>query len=80
MFIGILLKDIISPRNDLSTCYDYGGNMYFFTNKNGWENVLQEVEENVKLYLKKEESSILKKYDGIGLGFVDGDLIIVYRK
>jgi hypothetical protein len=34
--------------------------MYFFTNKNGWENVLQEVEENVKLYLKKEESSILK--------------------
>ena len=54
--------------------------MYFFTNKNGWENVLQEVEENVKLYLKKEKSSILKKYDGIGLGFVDGDLIIVYRK
>lgn len=54
--------------------------MYFFTNKNGWENVLQKVEENVKLYLKKEESSILKKYDGIGLGFVDGDLIIVYRK
>ena len=64
----------------LFTCYDYGGNMYFFTNKNGWENVLQEVEENVKLYLKKEESSIIKKYDGIGLGFVDGDLIIVYRK
>ena len=29
----------------------------FFTNKNGWENVLQEVEENLKLYLKKEESS-----------------------
>ena len=55
-------------------------NMYFFTNKNGWENVLQEVEENVKLYLKKEESSILKKYDGIGLGFVDGELIVVYRK
>lgn len=45
----------------LFTCYDYGGKMYFFTNKKGWENVLQEVEENVKLYLKKEESSIFKK-------------------
>lgn len=54
--------------------------MYFFTNKNGWENALQEVEENVKLYLEKEESSILKNYDGIGLGFVDGELIVVYRK
>lgn len=74
------MKDIISPRKDLSTCYDYGGNMYFFTNKNCWENVLQEVEENVKLYLEKEESSILKNYDGIGLGFVDGELIVVYRK
>ena len=40
----------------------------------------KEVEENVKAYLEKEDSSILKKYDGIGLGFVDGDLIIVYRK
>ena len=54
--------------------------MFFFTNKNGCENAVQGVEENVKLYLKKEESSILKKYDGIGLGFVDGELIVVYRK
>ena len=38
------------------------------------------IEENVKLYLEKEESSILKNYDGIGLGFVDGELIVVYRK
>ena len=55
-------------------------NMYFFANSNGWEHALKEVEENVKAYLEKEDSSILKKYDGIGLGFVDGDLIIVYRK
>ena len=80
MFTGILLKDIISPRKDLFTCYDYGGNMYFFTNKNVLKNALQGVEENVKLYLEKEESSILKNYDGIGLGFVDGELIVVYRK
>lgn len=53
---------------------------FFFANSNGWEHALKEVEENVKAYLEKEDSSILKKYDGIGLGFVDGDLIIVYRK
>ena len=56
------------------------GNMFFFANSNGWEHALKEVEEYVKAYLEKEDSSILKKYDGIGLGFVDGDLIIVYRK
>lgn len=56
-------------------------NMYYFTNENGWEQTLKEVENNVKTYLEKEEySSVLKKYDGIGLGFVDGDLIIVYKK
>ena len=56
-------------------------NMYYFTNENGWEQTLKEVEKNVKTYLEKEEySSVLKKYEGIGLGFVDGDLIIVYKK
>ena len=55
--------------------------MYYFTNENGWEQTLKEVEKNVKTYLEKEEySSVLKKYEGIGLGFVDGDLIIVYKK
>ena len=54
-------------------------NMYYFTNENGWEQTLKEVQKNITEYLEKEDySSILKKYEGIGLGFVDGDLIIVY--
>lgn len=70
-------------NNDDWACdeiFSSNGNMFFFANSNGWEHALKEVEENVKAYLEKEDSSILKKYDGIGLGFVDGDLIIVYRK
>lgn len=55
-------------------------NMYLFADSDGWEHALKEVEENLKAYLEREDSSILKKYDGLGLGFVDGDLIIVYRK
>ena len=56
-------------------------NLYYFTNENGWEQTLKEVEKNVKVYLEKGNcSSVLKKYDGIGLGFVDGDLLILYSK
>ena len=56
-------------------------NMYFFTNKNNWEQILKEIELNIKDYLDKEnESTVLKNYEGIGLGFVDGDLIILYKK
>jgi len=55
--------------------------MYFFTNKNNWEQILKEIELNIKDYLDKEnESTVLKNYEGIGLGFVDGDLIILYKK
>ena len=70
-------------NNDDWACdeiFSSNGNMFFFANSNGWEHALKEVEENVKAYLETEDSSILKKCDGIGLGFVDGDLIIVYRK
>ena len=42
---------------------------------------LKEIETNIKIYLDKENNSpILKKIEGIGLGFVDGDLIILYKK
>ena len=42
---------------------------------------LKEIETNIKIYLDKENNSpILKKFEGIGLGFVDGDLIILYKK
>ena len=61
--------------------FSSGENMYFFTNKNNWEQTLKEIETNIKIYLDKENNSpILKKFEGIGLGFVDGDLIILYKK
>ena len=61
--------------------FSSGENMYFYTNKNNWEDTLKEMESNIKVYLDKGNySSVLKKYEGIGLGFVDGDLIIVYNK
>ena len=61
--------------------FSFNENMYYFTNENGWEQTLKEVQKNITEYLEKEDySSILKKYEGIGLGFVDGDLIIVYKK
>ena len=39
-------------------------NMYYFTNENGWEQTLKEVQKNITEYLEKEDySSILKKYE-----------------
>ena len=61
--------------------FSSGENMYFFINKNTWEDVLKETELNIKAYLDKGNySSVLKNFEGIGLGFVDGDLIIIYNK
>ena len=61
--------------------FSSGENMYFFYDKNEWEFALKDVENNLKLYLEEGKfSSELKKCDGIGLGFVDGDLIIIYKK
>lgn len=61
--------------------FSSGETMYAFTSKNNWEVVLREVESNLKSYLEENTSaSLLKKHDGIGLGFVDGDLIIIYQR
>ncbi len=46
-----------------------------------WETVLQKVVSAVKEYLEKGKySEKLKEYAGIGVGFVDGDIELVYVK
>ena len=46
-----------------------------------WEEVLSEAIKAVEDYLQNEEyAKILKKYEGIGVGFVDGELVVVYKK
>lgn len=46
-----------------------------------WEEILEEIIENLKEYLERGKyADLLKEYQGIGVGFVDGDIEILYFK
>ena len=44
-----------------------------------WENVLETMTEYVEKYLEEGKyADMLRSYDAVGIGFVDGDITIVY--
>lgn len=46
--------------------------------KGSWENVLSSVKSHLETYLQKgKHASLMRSQQGIGLGFVDGDLTIL---
>ena len=54
-------------------------NIYYLVNRNGQHAVEKEINGLIESYLKKGKFALaLKNCDGIGFGFVDGDLTIVY--
>ncbi len=49
--------------------------------KTDWETVLEEVQELIRMYLERgEHSDLMKEYQAVAVGFVDGDLEIVYKR
>ena len=45
----------------------------------GWENILEDVKTGLNKYLADgSRADILKSRQGVGLGFVDGDVEILY--
>ena len=45
-----------------------------------WETILEEAQELIRMYLERGEySDLMKEYKAVAVGFVDGDLEIVYR-
>ena len=65
-------------------CYETfssGENLYFWDEEGGWEQALTTAMENVEKYITESSfSETLRSYKGIGIGFVDGDIEIIYRK
>ena len=62
---------------------DFGTREDLFTwNKEAtWDIVLKEISSVLKKYLEEGEyADILKSKEGVGLGFVDGDIEILFRK
>lgn len=65
-------------------CYETfstGEDLYIWREEGDWEKALETAMYNLKKYLKNGKySSVLMQYNGIGIGFVDGDIEIVYRR
>ncbi|MBR6402524.1 MAG: hypothetical protein IKS48_03995 [Eubacterium sp.] len=56
-------------------------NLYIWKEKGGWEKALKAAKKNVEKYVNEgANSETLKAYDGVGIGFVDGDIEIIYRR
>lgn len=65
-------------------CYESfssGENLYVWLEEGDWEKALESAVNNLNRYLEQgTNSAILLKYSGVGVGFVDGDIEIIYRK
>ena len=49
-----------------------------WSSRQSWEKILAQMESYLKKYLKKVKyASLLRSKQGLGLGFVDGDLILL---
>lgn len=58
-----------------------GEDLFSWQQDTGWEEILDISTEMVNAYLEKGKyADDLKKYAAVGIGFVDGDVSILYRK
>lgn len=61
--------------------FDTRDDLQLWTQESKWEVILQEAADEIKEYLEKGKySEKLKGYEGVGVGFVDGDITIVYQR
>lgn len=61
--------------------FSTGEDLYTWQQDTGWEEILDVSIDMVKRYLEEGKySDFLKSYDAVGIGFVDGDLEILYTK
>ena len=61
--------------------FDTRDDLQSWAQKANWEEILQETIDIIKKYIETgKHSETLKSYKGIGVGFVDGDITIIYQK
>lgn len=60
--------------------FDTRDDLQSWVQKAGWEEILRETTDKIRNYIETGKySEKLKSYKGIGVGFVDGDITIVYQ-
>lgn len=58
-----------------------GEDLFSWKENTNWEHILELGIDLVKQYLENGKyAALLKGYDGVGVGFADGDVEIVYKK
>lgn len=63
------------------TDFDTRDDPFRWSKKAEWEEILNDITDILKEYLKNgKRANVLKAKSGIGVGFVDGDLEILYAK
>lgn len=82
--VEIVGTDSFDPDDSDWACdevFNTRNNLQSWTQEATWEVILQEVADKIKKYIETGNySEKLKSYQGIGVGFVDGDITIVYQK
>ncbi len=65
-------------RCDEVTTFDTRDNPYEFERESVWQDILNEFVSVLKEYLEKGKyADILKSVEGVGIGFVDGDIFLM---
>lgn len=61
--------------------FDTRDDLQSWTQEAGWEEILQNIVEQIEAYLTSGMySEKMKAYEGIGVGFADGDVCVIYQK
>lgn len=61
--------------------FDTRDNLQSWVQDTTWEEILQEVIDKIQKYIEAGKyAEQIKSYAGVGVGFVDGDITIAYKK
>lgn len=82
--VQLIGADRFDAEDEAWACYETfttGENLYRWVEENGWETVLETAKAHVREYLNTGQyASVLKRYAAVGIGFVDGDLALLYER
>ncbi len=60
--------------------YTSGEDLYYWEESGGWQQAQESAMKNVERYLSEGAfADKIKGYTGVGIGFVDGDMEIIYK-
>ena len=82
--IQLVATERFDPEDEDWVCdevFTTGEDLYSWQQEDGWETILELAKEWVQKYLEQGKySESLKGYEGVGVGFVDGDVWVMHQK